>query len=106
MSSGRPCDGNWQHFKQRTGLVTNKAECDFGGHVITGNVQRLKHYEKHEYGSFDTTAREEGQSVSKQPKISDFVVSTNKTQQQKFDKGVGEIFSKQHLFCSGGIRTI
>ena len=116
MSSGRPCDGIWQHFKQRTDLGPDKAECDSCGHVMTGNAQRLKtHYEKHEYGSLDPTARKEGPSASKQPKISDFVAFTNKTQQRKFEKCVGEFFFANNIpfvavesgqFCSGGIRTI
>ena len=98
MSSGRPCDGIWQHFKQRTDLGPNKAECDSCGHVMTGNAQRLKtHYEKHEYGSLDPTARKEGPSASKLPKISDFVAFTNKTQQQKFEKCVGEFFFANNI---------
>ena len=47
MSSGRPCDGIWQHPKRQTDLSPHKAECNSCGHVMTGNAQRLeKHYEK------------------------------------------------------------
>ena len=55
--------------------------------VMTGNAQRLgKRNEKHIYGSSDPTFCEGGPSTSKQPMISEFVVATNNTQQQKFDK--------------------
>ena len=64
---------------------------------MTGSAQRLKkHYEKHEYGSSDQTACEEGPSASKQSEISD-LCCINKIQQQKFDMGVEKFFFANNI---------
>ena len=92
MSAGRPADPIWQCYIRRSISGVSKAECKSCNHILAANAQRLKnHYEKHHE---EENARRDGPT---QPKISKFVTTTTKEDQQRFDKSVGRFFFANNI---------
>ena len=91
MSAGRPTDPIWQYYIRRNILGVSKAECKSCHHILAANAQRLKNHEKHQ--------EEENawRDHPTQPKISKFVTTTTKEDQQRFDKSVGRFFFANNI---------
>ena len=78
MSAGRLTDPMWQYYIRRSFSGVSKAECKSCNHILAANAQSLKnHYEKHH----EENARRDGLT---QPKLSKFVTTTTKEDQQTF----------------------
>ncbi|XP_063711470.1 uncharacterized protein LOC134839779 [Symsagittifera roscoffensis] len=87
-AGGRPVDAIWEHFER---LPSNKSKCRVCGHEAAANPERMKkHHAKH-------ADSENRPPPAKQPRITDFTVSTSKDDKNKFDILVGRFFFENNI---------
>ena len=87
-AGGRPVDAIWEHFER---LPSNKSKCRVCGHEAAANPERMKkHHAKH-------ADSENRPPPAKQPRITDFTVSTSKDDKDKFDILVGRFFFENNI---------
>ena len=81
-------DAIWEHFER---LPSNKSKCRVCGHEAAANPERMKkHHAKH-------ADSENRPPPAKQPRITDFTVSTSKDDKNKFDILVGRFFFENNI---------
>ena len=86
MSGGPPRDPIWEFFNERQDLGENKAENFTCKKVVVGNAKRmLQHFGNH--GPWEQSPR-----APKHPRITNFIVSTSKADQNKLNVKVGKVF--------------
>ena len=84
---GRPMEPIWEHFER----FPNKSKCKVCGHEAATNPESMKkHYAKH-------AGIENRPPPPKQPRITDFTVSTSKDDKEKFDVLVGRFFFENNI---------
>ena len=86
-NGGKPMDPIWEHFER----FPNKSKCKVCGHEAAANPERMKkHYAKH-------AGIENRPPPPKQPRITNFTVSTSKDDKENFDVLVGRFFFENNI---------